>query len=531
MRTLFGPLIALACVFTTFPNVTTAQDPTTIGSRLLPLDSWTYEPIEQLRTRGHLSGLNPLAQPYRRIDVAAGLKDLREVDLPHPVAGWVDLLVTELTRELEILETRATRGQDVGLQFVLGATAADSRRRDPLVPHRATEDESIADRAWGLYSAAFWLESHNVALESRLAKDLWTRGKGNHGDPDGTDPGGFRELGRTDNAYVTAAFRWGDIWLGRFRRNWGPMGQSGTMISDNATSFPQVGLDFGRGKFSFRFMAGELEPIADRDRRIVANRIDYGTENLRISLGEAVLYSGEGSLLRLMNPVEALFFDHNSNNTVPSKITGNLMFNAMFWARVGHATFYGEGAIDDFDLNPRIGKEDRPVEATSYQASLGARYYGLREDLVFGFDYRRVSAWSYRSGPEADQWMYLDRGLGDRWSDYDRLTVRLDVFPSVPGMRLSPILQYQRAGEGDYRVPFPSRDEQLTLPGIFHGVMETTKRVGIQGRLQPRREVFIEWDAGHSFISNAGHVDGASEHRFSFELRFAATLEVGLERF
>ncbi len=198
---------------------------------------------------------------------------------------------------------------------------------------------------------------------------------------------------------------------------------------------------------------------------------------------------------------------------------------------MGQGTLYGEFALDDFDLNPRTGAEDGGIEATSYQLSLGGRYLGVSDGLELGFDYRRVSAWSYRSGVDTEIWMHLDRGLADPWSDYDRLTVRADFYPSVQGLRISPVLQFQRKGEGDYRIPFPPRDVQLTLPGIFHGVKETTKRVALQGRYQPRREVFLEWDVGRSFISNAGHVDGSSEGRFSFSVRFGLTLERGLGAF
>ena len=232
-------------------------------------------------------------------------------------------------------------------------------------------------------------------------------------------------------------------------------------------------------------------------------------------------------MLRLFNPLEFIFFDHSSTYDQQA-ISGNMMFNGMFWARVSQATLYGEFVLDDFDLNPRTGQEDRPIEATSYQLSLGGRYLGISDRLEFGFDYRRVSAWSYRSGVLTEIWTHLDRGLADLWSDYDRLTLRADWYPSVQGLRVSPVLQFQRKGEGDYRIPFPPRDEQLALPGIFHGVLETTKRVALQGRYEPRSEVFLEWDLGRSFISNAGHVDGSSEGRFSFLLRFGLTFEFPL---
>jgi len=525
MRSPFRRLFVIALLLAS-PVGAEAQDPGRIGSRLLSTDSWTYEAVEQLLLRGHLSELNPLSQPFRRIDVAWALRSLDPEQLAHPVADWVTVLREELAPELERLAEEEIEGQMVGMEIVLGGSAADSRRRDPLFPYRTQADEGFTDRAWWRYSGNLWFESHNVAAETRLAKDAWW--KEGHGDPDGNNPGGFEFLGRTDNAYVTAAFSWGNLWLGRFRRNWSPIGQTGLMIGHNPTSYPQIGLDLGRGSFSFQYMAGELNPLDGRKRYVVANRLDYGGERLRLSVGEAAVYSGEDSPLRLMNPVEFIFFDHNANND-RKDISGNVMFNAMFWTRVGEATFFGEAVLDDFDLNPRTGTEDRPVEATSYQVSLGGRYHGIRDDVVLGFDYRRVSAWSYRSGPAAEIWTQLNRGLADPWSDYDRTTLRLDLFPRVFGLRLSPVFQYQRAGEGDYREPFPPGDGILGMPGIFHGVMETTKRIGLEGRYQPRRFFFLDFDLGRSFIENAGHVRGHSEQRFSFEFALGTTVQFGLE--
>ena len=525
------------------PPDASAQDPGRMGSRILSLDSWTYEAIERLRSRGYLPGLNPLAQPYRRIDVAVELMGINADSLQEPTAGWVRMLRRELTAEFRRLsesddeeeeeeeeeeeddDDDDAAGQRIGFHFLYGLAGSDSRRRDPLMPFRASANEGLGDRAWWSWAGGLWLETHNVAAESRLHWDTWY--KKVHGDPDGQNPGGFKALGRTDNAYLTLAFPWGNMWVGRFKRNWGAIGQTGMMIGDNATSYPQIGLDLGRGSLTFRFMAGELESVDGRQRYIVGNRLDYRRGNFWASLGESVLYSGESAVLRLFNPLELLFFDHNANNE-RTEISGNVMFNGMFWTQVGQATLYGEFALDDFDLNPRTGKVDRPIEPTSFQLNLGGRYLGISDRLELGFDYRRVSALSYRSGVVTEIWSHLDRGLGDPWSDYDRLTLRADLYPSVGGLRLSPVLQFQRTGEGDYRIPVPPRDEVFTLPGIFIGVLETTKRVALQGRYQPRSEVFLEWDLGRSFISNAGHVDGSSEGRFSFLMRLGLTFEFPL---
>ena len=187
------------------------------------------------------------------------------------------------------------------------------------------------------------------------------------------------------------------------------------MIGDNATSYPQIGLDLGRGNLTYRFMAGELLSVNGRQRYIVGNRLDYRRGNFWVSVGESALYSGESAVLRLFNPLEFIFVDRSSASD-REDISNNTMLNAMFWARVGQGTLYGEFVLDDFDLNPRTGRVDRPIVPTQYHLSFGGRYLGVSDRLEFGFDYRRVSAFSYRpSGDRPSEiWMHLDRGLGTR---------------------------------------------------------------------------------------------------------------------
>ncbi len=291
--------------------------------------------------------VNPTAQPYRRIEVAAGLVGVDPEAHPEPVASWIRILREALATELERLEGTDEASTHVGAEIRLGGTAADSRRRDPLVPFRSTEEETIEDRVWPFNAESAWLETHSAAVVVNLYADHWNYS--DSGDPDGTSPGGFLYLlRRSDDAYVTAAFPWGDVWLGRMRRNWGPIGQPGLMVSDNPVAYPQFGLDIGRGKVSVHFFSGELEPIEGRTRHFMANRVDYGTPNFWISMGEAKVFSADRpSTFRFLNPAELLIFDHDSE---PADVTGNLMFNGLLWARLGTTTFQGELVIDDFDL-------------------------------------------------------------------------------------------------------------------------------------------------------------------------------------
>lgn len=497
------------------------QDPARTGSRTLPTDSWTYEAISGLRHRGFLPRVNPMVQPYRRIDVASGLMGLDPLDHSDPIAGWIDLLREELAPELALLEGEDEATTRLGAQIRLGGTVADSRRRDPLVPFRTEEEETSGDRAWPFNVESAWMETHAAAIVVDLYGDHWYYS--DRGDPDGISPSGFlRLLRRSDNTYVTAAFPWGDVWLGRMRRNWGPIGRTGLMVSDNAVAYPQFGLDVGRGRVRVHFFSGELEAIDGRTRYVMGNRVDYGTPNFWISLGEAKIFSADRhSALRFLNPAELLFFDHDSE---PTDVSGNLMFNGTLWARLGETTAYGELVVDDFDIQSFYKGQSSEGEPLNYQIAMGARYHGVSPRVELGFDYRRVSAWSYRSSVERERWTYLDRSLADPWADFDRLELRADLFPRVQGLRLSPLFQLQRMGEGNYLDPFP--DPYHGLPANFIGVLETTRRVAIQGRYQPRRQFFVEWDVGRSFISNAGHVDGASESRLSYLIRLEVALGV-----
>ena len=180
--------------------------------------------------------------------------------------------------------------------------------------------------------------------------------------------------------------------------------------------------------------------------------------------------------------------------------------------RHGSAVFYGEALLDDIDVTPEDGQDPEPM---SYALSLGARFYSLLPDGELEIQYRRVSAFAYRTLP-MDGWSYFDRGLGDPFSDYDRITLRASLFPGVPGLRLTPGFQFQRKGEGDLRIPLPDSDEEYRAnPSFLLGGVETTSRVMLQGHYQPTTTFFLEWDAGANFVTDADHQPGQKVTEFS----------------
>jgi hypothetical protein len=288
-------------------------------------------------------------------------------------------------------------------------------------------------------------------------------------------------------------------------------------LSNVATPYPQLGLELRFGRFALRSLLGELETLDGRKRYLAAHRLDYQSPNLVLSLGESNLHAPQsgGLSLRFLNPVEFMFFDHDN---APYEAVQNLMLDAQAWGRIGGVVLYGEGMLDDVDINP----SGSSAEPTLYAFTVGARLPEITSWLSVGAEYQQVSAWAYRTpyvfGPESgagiDGYTYLERGLGQNYSDYDRLSLSLDWFTPIADLRLSPKLVLQRQGEGDFRDSIPPMEEYLSSPSLFLGVRERTVRVALAGRYQPFRFAWLAWDLGQSFIQNRDHVSGRDESTF-----------------
>ncbi|HEX9109424.1 MAG TPA: hypothetical protein VF832_19420, partial [Longimicrobiales bacterium] len=354
--------------------------------------------------------------------------------------------------------------------------------------------------AWPYYALEGWGERGRYVVDVRLYHDLYLEGNG-RGDPYGQDPGGIVALNRTDNAYVSARYALGTLFVGRMKRNWGPLGQGGLMVSDGGTSFAQAGLDVGGRHLLLRFFAGELNQVSGKDRYMTANHVEYRRDRFAISIGEAnVFQSDVGWRLRDLNPVELSFFDHDLN---PNDGPSNGALDGSLWWQVGATTLRGEFFLDDIDVGAHAGA----AAPARFALSGGIRNATLVPGVQLGLDYEAVAAWTYRTLYGTDQWTIFGRGLGANQSDFDRLTLSASLLPPIPGLRLTPIGQLQRKGEGDIRLGMTAA-EFNTGRTFFLGVREATVRAALRGRYQPTRHAYAEWDAGVSWVRNADHVRG-----------------------
>ena len=484
----------------------TARGQTTpTGSRYLAIDHWAYQYIARLRDRGYLANIDPLAQPVRRQDVARALVGLDPDSLSGPVAAWVRMLQEELAPELEGIAGQGRRSY--GFTGAVGGRASTSQRLDPARP---VGDEG----GWPWWRAGAWVETGPIAVETRLYGDTYF-----NDDPDGRNPGQPRG-GRSDNAYLSVQLPRVALDVGRFQRNWAPLGTSGLAVSGVATPYTSLGMKLDLGRFVLRAFTAELDTALGQKRYLSAHELSYrGGESFFLSLGESVLYASQrgGLSLRYLNPMEFLFFDLENE---PADLTANLMLSAQVWARKGPLVVRGELALDDLSLFP---PGDTAVAPARYALDLGLVWARPHSPFTLSAGYRQVSSFAYRTSTGVDRYTYLDRGLGDNFADYDRLTLSLEFTPPGGALILAPTLLAQRQGEGGVREPFPAvYDDFLNSPWLFLGVRETTYRAALRGRLQPLRQLWLGWDLGPNWVRNQAHVAGrrATEFQATGEIGF-----------
>ncbi len=505
-------VIALCVTTTIFAAAPLAAQPAGgSGSRVLEYDHWSYEHIQRLRSRGYLTSLNPLVRPYRRLEVARGLQALDPDTLTGPQAHWVRLLRREFAGEL-----RRLGGESAvpwGLQVQVEVTGSSSRRFDPLRPMGE-------EGAWPRGTGGVWAEVGALAAEIRIEGDAHLVDE-----VDGI-PLSNGQIGRTDHAYASVSVPFGSLTFGRLKQSWSALGTTGLMISAAAPAYPQLALEAHLGPLALRSLTGELETIpqpttmAGLKRYISAHRFDFQQENLVLSVGEGTLFASEHGLqLRFLNPFEFLLAERSDE---PSDIVENVGADLQVWTLVGGVELFGEFFLDDVDVSPGA----RDAEPFTYAFTVGSRIPGLVDWLELGVEYGQVSSFAYRPPNVVDVWSYLGRGLGANYSDFDRFTFAVSLFPPLPGLRLTPTLQVQRQGEGDLRDPVPPRDEFLASPNLFLGVKETTVRVALRGRYQPTPFFWIEWDLGRNIVRDAAHVPGDDVESFEGVVRLGAILTV-----
>jgi hypothetical protein len=474
------------------------------GSRYIETSHWAYEYLGRLRARGYLRGLDPMLQPYHRADIVRALSGLSPDSLPRPAAQWVRLLKAEFGGE-----------EPQWGAVVMGGTRAANNDHLDLVHPLGTGD------IWPNGTVGAWFEGGHVAAESRVLMDLYVQE-----DPELRHP--RAPLGGVaDHSYLLVAVPYAGVMLGRLAHNWGLPGRPGLMVSDQPLAYPQLGFEGRYGRFALQAFTAELDTLAGSRRYLAAQRLGYTSAHFAVAASNAVLYTGPNIApsLQLLNPLALLAYEQE--NPPGDDRQQNYQVSLQAWYRAKDLVLHGEFLLDRIDMHRKLWYSKAP---TQYAYTAGARLSGLAPWLEVSADYEQASSYVYRSFGAGDRWDYLGRGLGLNFADHDQWTFAVDLFPEVPGLRLTPTYVAARQGEGDFREPMPTDSVFRLSPTLLLGTPEKVSRVALRGRYQPTRHFWVNWDVGPNTVRNLGHGPGIRDSKFVMLGQVGLRLDVGPRR-
>ena len=478
----------------------------------MPLSHPVYHEITYLQQRGYLKQLHPTALPYKNGELGEAIKALQNKAINFTSAekaaiGRIENYVAHFLGNGE-------QGDQVkaGWRISAGVKAANTGRMDVLRP---------------LNDGKVWPDGAvmgNIAYKNWIGQAHLTFDRYYDTDPDGLDVA-RRLYTRSEHSYLGYSSPFVDLYVGRLQNHWGNYGGSGVLLSSNPRAMDQVNLRIGTSKFSLRFVAAELDNLAP-DGTFTADESRFGPGSVRrylylhrfdwrpnphllFSLMEGVLYSAEngGPSLTYANPFHFAGFVTDNN---PKNYENNLLVGGSVWAYWNGWTLEGQLMLDDFTYEDRaFFKEQEDLEPISAALTGSVSYSKLHPAWIVGARMDLVTSQAYRTDQKEGQWSYAQRGLAFNHSDFAHLQLyakwRMDK--QVPGLQITPKLDYLEQGEGDFRLPLDTDSG----PVIGVGTAEKTLRPGFELFYRSPYNIWVKLDWGISQVTNNGHVAGLDE--------------------
>lgn len=324
--------------------------------------------------------------------------------------------------------------------------------------------------------------------------------------------------GRTEDGYVTGQWKYGELFLGRAARNWGPPALYGLQLGNYAYTYDHLYGRIGTDKVHFATVITRLEDF--RDAAAVATQRYFSIHRLalrhaawEIAATESYLYSGVGRRFEpsLTNPLN--IFSLSWRNEAQD---GNLGLGLETSFRSRRGTLAAHVFLDDLQIDRC---EDICKEPSSYGLTLSAEGLPLGGDQRWFASYARVSYLTYRTPTPSERYSTFKIGLGQGFSDFDEVRVGLDL-ALVPRTPLRLYVARRRQGEGDYRAPFPLPEEYATTPGIFGGIVSNIVRFGVTGASR-WSDLELSGDIGVNRVDDDAELRGVSANGFHGRVKLA----------
>ncbi len=468
------------------------------ASPYVPLDDPRLPLVEHLILRGAITDPSPMIRPFRQKDLLRVLAD------PRPSASASDrVLATQL---------RAWYAEKMGNRWRVAPRVGDEAythaRRDLLHPAGPSGVRPYAELGLGAVVGNIVLMTRPV-LQPRLVVD-----------PDWPGRKDIQVSGRQAESYISAQFRWINLFYGQMDRNWGPVGLPGIPLSNYSYGRPAIGVEVTTRAIRFSTLASQLRDETDSTgalyhRYFFAHRLGLRfSPRFSLAAWETVVFAGKdrSAELRLLNPLSLSFLE---NAYGLGQESNSMLGLDLQWAAFGSTRLSAQLALDDFTYKGRNSATRNPDRYAFTLMASGP----LGSALAWRAWYSQASSLAFRTfDPQHQDFTDAGVGIGRNFADNDELRLQLSV-PLKHRLLLLPDLTLLRQGHGMIDAPYPpARSTALgSTPEVFIGTVERTWRagLGLQGAVGP---VELSADGGYHHIVNADHVAGRTRDRLEARL-------------
>ncbi|NOZ61958.1 MAG: capsule assembly Wzi family protein [Calditrichaeota bacterium] len=230
--------------------------------------------------------------------------------------------------------------------------------------------------------------------------------------------------GRINEAYLNLNFNRFNFFIGRTKRNWGPVNDYSLILSDNPYSYDHALFQYTAKTFRFSMIFAQLEDLTGASfekpdslipncrKFLVGHRLDLMIRpNFQIGFTEMATYGGPGRDFEFsfMNPANFYYpVQRNDRRQMDGFWAVDLFYKpAKKW------TVYGQFLIDDIIVNNEPGINDRAQYPDRFAGLISLR----AGDLIFrgtnfNLTYNRVWNRTYQSKTTWENYHYRGLGLG-----------------------------------------------------------------------------------------------------------------------
>jgi hypothetical protein len=467
------------------------------GSPYLPLDDVAYAYLDALQARGRLGELSLLERPYTVQAVRRALRMPDACALGERLCGAIEGALAKYApaAPADSAYVEANAG-------IYGVAQTSALRELMLADDLSSAGPGFTIRVLlqaGPVSGAF-----RAIGDRRLRADPEFPGKKD------------RVLaGRTEEAYVRAAWRYAELSAGRVGRQWGAPVVPGLQLSPYSYSYDHLFGRLGGERFHLSALATVLDDLpmggdSAAHRYFSAHRLAGRFGRWEAGISESIVYGGSHRGLEpaLANPVNMWSLSQYAEDREVNVAYGA---DAAWRPRWG-GWLAAQLLIDDVQV-------DAVEEPPSYGATVAVE--GVPAGPLRAFaSYVRVSNLAYRAVNSWERYASYDVGLGAGFSDYDEWRAGLDA-AGLAGIPLRAYLALRRQGEGDYRSPFPPLDSLASTKSFLEGVVWSTARVAVSGAARLPAGIEVVADVGVNRSRNADNVAGRERTEFEGRLRVA----------